>query len=62
MVVGQTAAILQYIAPPLKLVVRNERQRSWTRQIQLTIAELVDEVHASHHPIASELFYEESSR
>ena len=41
-VVGQTAAILQYIAPPLKLVVRNERLRTWTQQIQLTIADLVD--------------------
>ena len=58
-VVGQTAAILQYIAPPLKLVVRNERLRTWTQQIQLTIADLVDEVHNSHHPIANELFYED---
>ena len=58
-VVGQTAAILQYIAPPLKLVVRNERLRTWTQQIQLTIADLVDEVHATHHPIASDLFYED---
>jgi glutathione S-transferase len=58
-VVGQTAAILQYIAPPLKLVVRNERLRTWTQQIQLTIADLVDEVHNSHHPIADELFYED---
>ena len=58
-VVGQTAAILQYIAPPLKLVVRNERLRTWTQQIQLTIADLVDEVHNTHHPVDSALFYED---
>ena len=58
-VVGQTAAILHYIAPPLKLVPRNERLRTWTQQIQLTIADLVDEVHDTHHPIDSSLYYED---
>ena len=58
-VVGQTAAILHYLAPPLKLAPRNERLRTWTQQIQLTIADLVDEVHNTHHPIASGLFYED---
>ena len=58
-VVGQTAAILHYLAPPLKLVPRNDRLRTWTQQIQLTIADLVDEVHDTHHPIDSDLTYEE---
>lgn len=58
-VVGQTAAILHYLAPPLKLVARNDRLRTWTQQIQLTIADLVDEVHDTHHPIDSDLTYEE---
>ncbi|MBC7729738.1 MAG: glutathione S-transferase [Microbacteriaceae bacterium] len=58
-VVGQTAAILQYIAPPLKLVMRNERLRTWTQQIQLTIADLVGEVHNTHHPVDSALLYED---
>ena len=58
-VVGQTAAILHYLAPPLKLVARNERLRTWTQQIQLTIADLVDEVHGTHHPIDSGLTYED---
>src|SRR4249920_1833837 len=34
--IGQTAAILQYLAPQLKLVARSEQARSWTLQIQLT--------------------------
>ena len=58
-VVGQTAAILHYLGPPLKLVPRNERLRTWTQQIQLTIADLVDEVHSTHHPITSALPYED---
>jgi glutathione S-transferase len=56
-VVAQTAVILQYLAPTLKLVARSEQARSWTMQIQLTIADLVTEVHDTHHPIASSLYY-----
>ncbi len=58
-VVGQTAAILQYLAPALKLVGRSERLRVWTHQIQLTIGDIVDEVHDTHHPVASALYYED---
>ena len=58
-VVAQTAAILQYLGPPLKLVARNEQARIWTQQIQLTIADLVDEAHHTHHPVASGLYYED---
>jgi glutathione S-transferase len=31
----------------------------WTHQLQLTIADLVDEIHDSHHPIAGSLYYED---
>ncbi len=58
-VVGQTAAILQYLGPELKLVVRSEQARVWTQQIQLTIADMVTEAHDTHHPIDANLFYEE---
>jgi glutathione S-transferase len=59
LVIAQTAAILQYLAPTLKLVARNEQARIWTLQIQLTIADLVTEAHDTHHPVASSLRYEE---
>jgi glutathione S-transferase len=58
-VVGQTSAILQYLAPTLKLVARSEQLRVWTLQIQLTIADLVGEAHDTHHPVATGLFYED---
>jgi glutathione S-transferase len=31
----------------------------WTHQLQLTIADAVVEIHDSHHPIASGLYYED---
>ena len=58
-VVGQTAAILQYLGPRLKLVARTEAARLWTAQIQLTIADMVTEAHDTHHPVASGLYYED---
>lgn len=58
-VVGQTAAILQYLGPELKLVARSEQARVWTQQIQLTIADMVAEAHDTHHPVDTNLFYEE---
>jgi glutathione S-transferase len=58
-VVAQTAAILHHIAPQLKLVARSERARLWTLQIQLTIADMVTEAHDTHHPVGTDLYYEE---
>jgi glutathione S-transferase len=58
-VIGQTAAILQYLAPTLKLVARSEQARIWTQQIQLTIADMVTEAHDTHHPVGSGLHYED---
>lgn len=58
-VVAQTAVILQYLAPTLKLVARSEQLRIWTQQIQLTIADMVAEAHDTHHPIGGELYYED---
>ena len=57
--VAQTAAILLYLAPTLKLVARSEQARIWTHQIQLTIADMVTEAHATHHPVAAGLHYED---
>jgi glutathione S-transferase len=59
LVIGQTAAILQYLAPTLKLVGRSEAARVWTLQIQLTIADMVAEAHDTHHPVGTTLYYED---
>lgn len=57
--VAQTAAILQWVAPRLGLVPRDEASRLRAHQLQLTIADLVAEVHDTHHPIATSLYYED---
>ena len=59
MVVGQTAAILHYLAPQLKLVARSEQARVWTQQIQLTICDMVTEAHDTHHPVDTGSYYED---
>lgn len=58
-VIAQTAAILLYLAPRLKLVPAGAAARLHSHQLQLTIADLVAEVHDTHHPIASSLYYED---
>jgi glutathione S-transferase len=60
--VAHTAAILQYLGPRLRLVPRDEESRRRAHQIQLTIADLVAEVHQTHHPIAVSLYYEDQRR
>lgn len=57
LVIGQTACILQYLGPRLGLAPAGEPGRLWAHQLQLTIADLLVEVHDSHHPIASSLYY-----
>ena len=56
-VIGQTAAILLYLGPRLKLVGASEADRLWAHQIQLTIADAVNEAHNTHHPLGSGLYY-----
>lgn len=58
-VIGQTAAILLYLGPRLKLVGAGEADRLWTHQIQLTIADAMDEAHNTHHPLGASLYYED---
>jgi glutathione S-transferase len=60
--IGQTANILLYLGSRLKLAPTGEAGRLWTHQLQLTLSDLVAEVHDTHHPIAPGLYYEEQRR
>jgi glutathione S-transferase len=62
LLIAQTANILLYLGQELSLAPANEAGRLWTNQLQLTIADLVDEAHDTHHPIGSALYYEEQKR
>lgn len=57
--VAQTANILQVVAPALQLVAKDEASRIAANQLQLTVADLVSEVHDTHHPISTGLYYED---
>lgn len=57
--IGQTANILDYLGRELALAPRSEAGRHWALQLQLTVADLVDEAHNVHHPVSAELYYEE---
>jgi glutathione S-transferase len=57
--IGQTANILAYIGPRLDLVPADEPSRITAMQHALTVADLVTEVHDTHHPVASRLHYED---
>src|SRR6266566_5951429 len=59
LVVGQTANILLYLGTHHGLAPADEAGRLWAHQLQLTIADFVDEAHDTHHPIASSLYYED---
>jgi glutathione S-transferase len=62
LLIGQTANILLFLGPRHALAPGDEAGRLWTHQLQLTIADLVGEVHDTHHPIASSLYYEDQRR
>jgi glutathione S-transferase len=57
--IGQTANILLFLGPRLGLAPRDSGGRLWTHQLQLTLADFVLEIHDTHHPIGSGLYYEE---
>jgi len=57
LIIAQTANILLFLGPRHDLAPRSEAGRLWVNQLQLTIADLVDEVHEVHHPIAASLYY-----
>jgi glutathione S-transferase len=62
LLIGQTANILLYLGARHGLAPRNDEGRLWANQLQLTIADFVIEVHDTHHPVASRLYYEDQRR
>ena len=59
LVIGQTANILLYLGARHALAPKTEAGRLWVHQLQLTIADLVQEVHDTHHPLGPSLYYED---
>ncbi|MGY3606275.1 glutathione S-transferase [Bradyrhizobium sp. Leo121] len=59
LVIGQTANILFFLGARHGLAPKAEAARLWVHQMQLTIADLVLEVHDTHHPLGPSLYYED---
>ena len=62
LVIAQTANILLYLGSRLRLAPKSEPERLRLHGLQLTITDWLSEVHDTHHPIASSLYYEEQKR
>jgi glutathione S-transferase len=60
--VGQTANILLFLGSRHGLAPKTEKGRLWTNELQLTIADLVAEVHDTHHPVGVSLYYEDQKK
>jgi len=58
-IIAQTANILHFLGPHLGLVPKAEATRLWAHQLQLTVEDLVVDVHDTHHPVAMSLYYED---
>lgn len=59
LVIAQVANILFYLGPRLDLAPKDENARLWLNALQLTVTDFVKEVHDTHHPLASGLYYED---
>jgi glutathione S-transferase len=62
LLIGQVANILMFIGARHGLAPRAEAGRLWANQLQLTIADIVAEVHDTHHPLAVGLYYEDQKK
>jgi glutathione S-transferase len=62
LVIGQTANILQFLGPRHGLAPTAEAGRLWVHELQLTMADFVAEIHDTHHPVGSGLYYEDQKK
>lgn len=57
--IAQVANILFYLGPRLGLAPKEDGQRLWLNALQLTVTDFVKEIHDTHHPVGSGLYYED---
>ena len=59
LVIGQTANILLYLGARHGLAPKTEAGRLSVHQLQLTVTDLVAEIHDTHHPLGPSMYYED---
>jgi glutathione S-transferase len=57
--IGQTPNILLFLGSRLGLAPRAAAGKLWVHQLQLTLADFIVEIHDTHHPVGSSLYYDE---
>jgi glutathione S-transferase len=57
--ISQAPNILLFLGARHDLAPKEEGARLWVHQLQLTMADFLVEIHDTHHPIGSGLYYEE---
>lgn len=57
--IAQTANILLYLGDAHDLAPADPAGRLWVHQVQLTVADMVAEVHQAHHPVGIGAYYEQ---
>jgi glutathione S-transferase len=62
LIIGQTANILQFLGSRHALAPKDEAGRLWIHELQLTLADFLVEIHDTHHPVASGLYYEDQKK
>jgi len=61
LVIAQVANILMFLGERHDLAPSAMADRLWMNQVQLTIADLVAEVHDVHHPVGTGAYYEDQT-
>ena len=59
LIISQVANILMYLGPKLGLAPKPAALRPIANGLQLTITDIVAEVHDTHHPLSTNLYYED---
>jgi glutathione S-transferase len=60
--VSHVANILEYLGPKLGLAPGDQASRTFANGLQLTITDFIAEVHDTHHPISTDLYYEDQKK
>lgn len=59
MTIAQVADILRYLGELHDIAPKGLAERTWIEQLQLTVADMVAEVHNVHHPVDMMAYYDE---
>ena len=60
--ISHVANILLFLGARHKLAPKAEAGRLWANSLQLTFTDFIKEVHDTHHPIASSLYYDDQKK